>query len=287
MHNKLKRRFTWTAGILAGLIIMFSILVILLPTIITWYATSWLEEQGVNASIEDISIELSNGQVRVKTFKAVGPEKHKIELGEFFVQVHLRDLLDNKITIEKIQFADFYIDVYQQLGKPTKIGGIVIGDPDAAKTEISEQQNEPTAWEFVLKDIGFSNIKTCVNSHNQQGKPLYNDCLELGDLTWDGQFSYLLDTKANGKSGKLVTNLSFALNNLRLHDTTDNKEVINIGSLHINDLAVDGLNNIKIKSVKFDDYKVLQRAKEDVERHTHVANVEHITLTKLNINNLN
>lgn len=286
MPNKLKRRFTWAASILLGIVILFGVLVFLLPTISKWYATNWLEEQGVSASIEDISIKLSNGQVRIKDFRAVGPEKHKIELGEILVQVHLRDLLDNKVTIEKIEFSDFYVDIYQRLGKPIKIGDIPFGETDTEETAKGKHEDAASAWEFVLKDIDFKNFETCVQLHNQQGKLLYNNCLALGDFAWDGQSSYIMNAQANGGSNKLGANFSFVLKNLRLSDTTDATEVVNIGALHIKDLAISGFNKIKIESLKLDDYAVLQRAKKGSERYTHVANVEHIMLTKLNINNL-
>jgi len=287
MLSKLNRRLIWTAGILAGLTILFVVLITLLPAMTKWYATSWLEERGVSASIEDINIKMLDGQIRIKAFHAVGSEKHKIDLGEIFVQVHLRDLLENKVTIEKIEFSDFYVDAYQQLGKPIKVGGILFGEPDATEAADAKKQEESAAWEVLVKDVDFKNFKACIQLHNQQGKPLYNDCLTLGDFAWDGHSSYLLDTKENDKPGKLGAKLSFVLKNLRLYDNTDDSEVVNIGALHIKGLAIDGIDDIKIKSVKLDDYAVLQRAKKDAKRDTHVAKVEHITLTKLSINDLN
>ncbi len=287
MQKKFKRRIVRTAGILLAIVVLFGVLISLLPALTSWYATNWLEAKGVSASIEDISFKLLDGQVRVKDFKAIGPKKHKIELGEILVQVHLRDLLDNKVTIEKIEFSDFYIDIYQQLGKSIEVGDISFATSATSDTEEDQQHKESAAWEFVVKDIDFKNFETCIQLHNQEGKPLYNNCLALGNFAWDGQSSYLLDTKVNGEPGKLGANLSFVLKNLRLQDTKDASEILNIGTLQLNDLAIDGLDNIKIGSLKLDDYAILQRAKIETKDDTYIANAEHVTLKKISINKLN
>jgi len=290
MLSKLNRRFIWIAGVFVSLIILFSVLVALLPTITKWYATSWLEEQGVTASIEDISIKIFDGQVRIKAFQAVGPEKHKINLGELFIHVNLKDLLENKVTIEKIEFSDFYVDIYQQLGMPIKVSGILFGKPADTETKESKIQDESAAWDIVLKDIDFKNVKTCVQLHNQQGERMYDDCLTLSNFAWDGQASYLQTAKAKDEAAQLGVMLSFELNNLRLHDNTDKSDIINIGALRINDLAIEGVDAITIESVGLDNYAVLQRAEDagkDSENNTHVASAEHMTLSKIGINNLN
>lgn len=287
MLSQLNRRFIWVAGILAGLFIVFGVIIALLPIMAKWYATSWLEEQGVTASIEDINIKIFDGQVGIKAFQAVGPEKHKINLGELFIHVNLPDLLENKVTIEKIEFSDFYVDIYQQLGQPIKVGGILLGKPADTEIKDSKKQDESAAWDFVLKDIDFNNFKSCVQLHNQQGERMYDDCLTLDNFAWDGLASYLLTTKTKDGAGQLGVKLSFVLNNLRLHDNTDASDIINIGALHIKDLAIDGIDNIAIESVRFDNYAVLQRAQEEDKNNAHVASVEHITLSKIGINKLN
>lgn len=287
MLSKLSRRFIWAAGIVAGLIVLFGVFIALLPPITKWYATSWLEEQGVSASIKDVTIKIFDGQVSIKAFQVVGPEKHKINLGELFVQVHLQDLLENKVTIEKIEFSDFYVDIYQQLGQPIKVGGMLFGKPSDTETKDVKQQDESAAWDVVLQDIDFNNFKACVQLHNQQGKRMYNDCLTLDNFAWDGQASYLQTTQAKDKAGQLGVKLSFALKNLRLHDNTDASDIINIGALHVNDLSIEGVDNIAIESVRLDDYAVLQRAEEDGKKNAHVAGAEQITLSNVSINRLN
>lgn len=287
MQNKLKRRITWTTSILLSIVILLVVLIFSLPTLTKWYATNWLEAQGVSASIEDISLKLLDGQIRVKALRAIGPKKHKIELGEIIVQLHLRDLLDNKVTIEKIEFSDFYVDIFQQLGNSIEIGDISFGKSGTLDTKEDKQHKESAAWEFVLKDIDFKNFESCVKVHNQQGNPLYNNCLTLDEFTLDGQSSFILDTRANDEPGKLGANISLVLKNLRLHGFTDASEIVSVGILHLKDLNVDGFDSIKIGSLKLDDYAILQRAKKGTNGDTHVANIEHITLTTININKLN
>ena len=287
MLSKLNRCLIWTSSILGSAILLVGILVATLPTTAKWYANNWLEEQGVASTIKEVSIKLLDGQFRIKSFQAVGPERHKINLGEIFIQVHLRDLLDNKVTIEKIEFSDFYVDIYQQLGKRIKVGGIFFGNADTAEIEAGKKRNETIAWKIVVKEIGFKSVETCVRLHNDQDNLLYNDCLTLGDFALDGKTSYLTYAKAKEPTANLAGDLSFVLNNLRLHDNTDNSDVVNIGALHVKKLAIDGVNKINIDSVKVDNYSVLQRVENISNDDAHIANFEHVTLSKIDIKDLN
>jgi len=52
-------------------------------------------------------------------------------------------------------------------------------------------------------------------------------------------------------------------------------------------MKIHDLTNIKIDSVKLDDYALLQRADINSKDTTHIADIKHISLSKLNVNNLN
>ena len=113
MQIKSNGYLRWTVGILASLIVLSIITILLLPTISKWYASRWLEERGSTVSFKDLTINLFDGQFHIKGFSSIGPDKHKIQLGDVLLQVHLRDLIKNQVTIEKFEFSDFYIDIFQ------------------------------------------------------------------------------------------------------------------------------------------------------------------------------
>lgn len=287
MRSKLKRRLLWGTGTLFSLVILFAILIALLPSMIKWYANGWLEDQGVASTIEDIELKLFDGQFRVKAVQVTSPEKQKMSMGEFFIQVHLRDLMDNKLTIEKIQFSDLYVDVYQQKGKPAVVGGVSLASNETVDEKEIKTDTEAQPWEIAIKDIDFNNVETCVKLHNQQGKPMYNNCLELGDFAWDGQTSYRLDALAKDPAASLGVDLSFVLKDLRLRDVADASDVVSIDALHIKKLAMSGLSDISVGSLQIDNYHILQRAEQKTKNNSHIASIEHITLSNVDMKNLN
>ncbi len=287
MLNKFSRRQKQIVGGLAGLIALLTVLLALLPSITKWYAIQWLEAQGVTATIGNVKFNLSDGQFRFRTIQVTGPEKHQIKLGEILVQVHLRDILDHRLTIENVEFSDFHIDIYQQKGKPLNVGGILLGKPAGNSQVIKEKSEETDPWEIVVQDITFKNVETCLETHNQQGNLLYNDCLVLGDLSWDGYTSYLIGSDSKNPADNLGVNLSFVLKNLKLHDNTDNSDVATIETLRVEKLAIKGLDDIRIGSLKLENYRIFQREQQGSEDYSHVATIGHITISGTDIKHLN
>jgi len=290
MQIRTKVYLKWTAGLLTSLIVLSLILILLLPTLSKWYATSWLEERGSTISFKDLSINLFDGQFHIKGFTSIGPEKHKINLGDVLLQVHLRDLINNTVTIEKFEFSDFYVDIFQQNGKPIKIGGIQFANAETIttplETKIVKKEGEKTTpWKITVNNIKFKKFETCLKLNNEDNNPLYNNCLSLGQFNWNGYTSYIIDSNEN--TNKIDANLSFTLNNIQLNDTTDKSEVINIGALHVKNIKIHDLADIKIDFVKIENYAVLQRADIKSKDTTHIADIKHVTLSKLNIKKLN
>lgn len=287
MPSKLKRRLAWLSGSLISLLILVAIVIALSPSITRWYITRWLEQRGVTSSIEEIEFNLLDGQFLLKGFRVSGPHKHKINLSDLFVQLHLRDLLDNKLTIEKLTFANLYMDIYQQQDKPLQIGGLRLAEPQATQSEDNKTNDDAEPWEIVVDDIEFKNIKTCAQLHNRQGRPVYNNCLTLGNFRWDGNTRYRTDGKVEDPAANLDIKLSFTLKDLRLHDNNDNSDVLSIDTLHIAGLAVQGLDDIRLASLKLHNYRIFERTQTHTKDATHIATVDHITLNGLDIKKLN
>ncbi|WP_126457009.1 DUF748 domain-containing protein [Sulfuriflexus mobilis] len=282
MPTKLQRWLYWLTGVLAGIVILFVTSIALIPATTIWLATGWLEDRGVHSSIEDVSINLFNGQVRVSGFQAIGPNKKKINLSELFVFLNIKDLFDHKITIEKVEFSDFYIDVHQETGKTLRFGDI---DFSQITDKQSTTDQDSTPWPVIIKDIGFRNFKTCYQLYSHEGKSLYNNCLALGSFSVDGQSSYIIDKKAGQKDLGLLANLSFVLKNITLHDNPDDADVVTIGTMKVNGLTLNGLNNIDVESININDLAVLELKSSDSAtlNNKHVASVNSIAVTDLSI----
>ena len=100
----------WTGVIVAGLIVLFAILIALLPFIARVSFENWAEDQGLSGSITKAEISLTDGQLRLSDVKLLDAYNKGLHVGEVFIQVHMRDLWHKRITIEDLQINTFSVD---------------------------------------------------------------------------------------------------------------------------------------------------------------------------------
>jgi len=167
---------------------------VLLPVGVKYGMVYFLEENGVDARIDDVDINLFAGNIGLEGVHIYGEANNELHLGNFQVDVRMLDLFSKRFLIESINIANFKITVTQK-ENDWIIGGLLI--PSAQETTPEgtpepEVENELLDWTYGLKEISINGIHVGLDSSFLKSSFSLNH-LALNDIySWlpeeDGKF---------------------------------------------------------------------------------------------------
>jgi len=282
-----KKLAIWIAAIILAIFSLSFIFIIALPSITKLTLNDWLEEQGLSDQIDNIDINLFTGEVRLTSLKPEVSQKQNLAIGNLQAKIHLRDLWRKKITIESISLSDFYIDIKQTPSGIYSIGDIKTGNNDQVPNRKLSNSTGSSPWTFSIDKLELNNIKTCYSSPVNSPQNTHDVCLMLEGFKLNKASGYLIE-RIN-QNGVFVSKASFKLKNAKLYDNKNNNEIMKVGELKADKITVDKHNKINIPKLDVSGVSLLKRdnIKPEVEKDTYATTVKLITLSNVNIINLN
>ena len=112
------------AKILLAPLILIALLVALLPTTVKWLAGSWLQDQGLEASIDHVDISLLDSRFGISGAKGVNAEGQGFSIGHFAIDFSWSPLRDNQVHINDIILDQFTLDTQQDADGLQSVAGI-------------------------------------------------------------------------------------------------------------------------------------------------------------------
>mgnify|MGYP001825717753 FL=1 len=283
----------WRGRILLTLAIILLLLVItrvmLAPTII-YSATTWLNNQGIDATIEDVSFRIIGGEFSL--INAVG----KNESGELFhvdeIGVHWswRPLAKKTVVVHRIDLKNFKADV-QQYTDAIVVAGILIPLGAAPATEQPEEPVDegPIQWAAELNEVTFQNIESCYEQHlskhsDAEPRKQLDYCVALSGLKWSGSVGYAVNKSLIDKDPVPVSSEGdFLLSGFSVTDRIQSKSMLFIDETRLNNVRINGLNDISIERVNINLLSALQR--ED-SKHKDIVRLSDLLLSGVSLKNL-
>jgi hypothetical protein len=234
---------------LVALLLLFAILIGLIPSAIKWGTVYWLEQQGLEASIEKIDIDFNDGILNIINARGVNAQGNGFTVGRLHLDIAWKPLLDNIAVIEKIELAGFKLDAVQDTQGLISIAGLDLTNNKVSdKTEPAEES--PTLWRIELGDVLLKDINSCYEIRNEEK----SFCTHLDEFDWQGDIVF--DAKKQSETQPKIYS-SLTVKNIIIKDEKQQKNILVSKNINLDNLIIEGLNNIKLDKLLLTGLKVL------------------------------
>ena len=280
----------WSARLillLISLILLLSIIRLSLPFVISYGAISWFETQNVKASISNIDISLTDGIFSIINFSGEDNKQNGFSIDRIKLAWQWRPLLDHQVIIDSIEIRSLTTDAELYENGDMKIAGIVI---KAANDETPAKQAEQagaTPWDITLNSIVFSEIDLCLQQFAENEKLIVDYCGQLAEFNWSGDISFKPSVNLDPSVIPLYIEGTLAINEIALHNNQLKLDLLNIGSIDINDINIKTPGDININNIDINRFSILQRSGKTSLDDSHVFGFNQLNITPLNLDQLN
>ncbi|HEB82446.1 MAG TPA: hypothetical protein ENJ11_06250, partial [Gammaproteobacteria bacterium] len=261
---------------LLGLAIFFLLLLILrisLSPALSFGLRSWLKDEGLQVSIEDISFNITRGSFSLHN--AVGSRDGKPLFRVGLVELDWRwtPLSEKTIEISKVTLDGLEVTI-KQYSDVLIIGGVHIplNAADANTANDIPLEEAPAArdlaepWAAALNEVSLGNLKVCYLQHHaaradSSDKTLSMDyCIGIDEMTWQGSISYARNRELLNKNELPVASSGdFQLSGLQVQDNRLNHYVLHSQANTLENVVITGLNDIHIDRINMQQLSALQR----------------------------
>lgn len=292
--NPWKSRIYLTTSVF---IIIFTFVRIILTPVIIYSSTSWLEEQGIKSSIEDIEFNIIDGTVSLINAKGSKDGEKLFEIGLIDIYWQWSPLSEKTISITKVALDNFHVNIESYTDKII-VGGVNISVGQTSAVETSESTSNEShddkkikPWAASLGEVKFTNLDICYLQHTDnhaaanKDNEYVNYCINLDEMTWGGTISYATDEELL-KSGDLPISSTgnFSLTGLKITDNKLNSILLSSESNTLQDVVVTGLNKIHINSISMNGLSALKR---NDDKHKDTVRFNQLAINDTQLTSLN
>lgn len=278
------------------LLILLFIRATLAPTLI-YATTDWLGSQGIDAHIEDIDINLIDGSVSLIDAEGNTQGKPLFTIGRIEIHWSWTPLSDKVVDITDFEIVNLSVNI-ERYDDAMIIGGVVIpeaSDETAVQKDIDAGEGA-SPWAISLGEVHFTNLKLCYKQHDSPRQQARDSnrrldyCAELDEMLWRGSIAYAMSQKLLDSDNVPITSTGdFKLDGLTVTDNRllDKQQAATLLYSQANELqqvTVDGLNNIAIEKVTMSGLSALQR--DDVT-HKDAVRFSELLIDKIAFTSLN
>ncbi|MEJ2361796.1 MAG: DUF748 domain-containing protein [Gammaproteobacteria bacterium] len=277
----IKRNRKWLyllGGVIYSLFALLAISIALMPTITRFAFKHWLEQQHLQGDIGQIGLALNTGTVTVIDAEIHDGEVPLFKLGKLQVRNNLRDLFDHKLTIEQVTLKNTHIQI-EQRQRALVVAGINLnqmGTPPAKPVREKPVNSQP--WTLQLDKVHITRLDTCFTT-TETRQPL-NICNQLGKFSWNGNVAM---TTSNPSAIKSAGTLS--ISNLAIQDKKQNIPLLQLDSLKLANIKVNGLDQIGLGSLDLGQLKMLPN-RDASSKHAPTLGIAKLLINTISFNKM-
>lgn len=295
--NPWKSRALITAVIF---ILLFSFIRIILTPTIIYGTTSWLADQGIESSIEDIHFNIIDGTVSLINAKGHEQGKPLFNIGLIEIYWRWSPLSKKTMVVNKVALHQFQINI-EQYTDEIVIGGVKISlagssadtppESTAEKNSEASKDKDVKPWAASLGEVIFTELNICYLQHSSTHKLATKDnlfvdyCVDLENMTWGGTISYATDKALLATDDIAISSTgNFSLDGLTVTDNRLNKKLLTSSSNTLEQVNISGLNNIHINKLIMNELSALKR---DDDRHKDTIRFGQLLVEDTKLTNMN
>ena len=286
--NKNQSKRPW---FLITILILISLLILsrlFLSSAIIYGTNTWLKKQGITSNIEDININILNGHVSLINVAAKKGAKELFHINLLELYWKWSPISNKTLAISQIKLDKFNANV-EHYTDALIISGLEL--PLNKDSKIVESDNAEKDWALSLNKLEISDINLC---YSQQAAPvnekadnnkLYDYCLEVEQLSWQGPFQYSADKQIAESKKPISAKGDLSLKGFSLIDNKQNKELLSTQLSTLSDIRIDGIDDISIPQLAIKHLSALQRNNNTENKDTvgfDSLSIDNLKLIKLN-----
>ena len=274
------------------LIFLLTLVRVTLPQTVIYSATSWLDKQGIESTIEDIDFDFFNGTISLLNAEGDLDGIPIFNIG--LIEIHWRWAPLSEKTVEVTNIVLDKLDVkLERYTDMMVVSGIKIpltGPTEEADTDTEENNKNVKPWAATLGMVTFTDLDIC---YLQDGETFHNRsddtkqldyCINLEEMIWGGTISYgtdkaLLETE----SIPLSSTGNFELNGLTVTNNILNRNLLVSSASTLHNVEVKGLNDIHIDKLEMKQLSGLQR---DDDEHKDALRFTQLTINDIGFKQL-
>lgn len=262
-NRKLTRYAAWTV---ITLLLLLALLRLVLAPLTAMGLNSWFEQQGIESSVEDISFDINDGQLTLSKLDARKAGLQVLALDRLDLGWSWSGLFDRQIILGSIAVSGLSFDVEHRPDAGMVIAGIELDKlASQNQSEPAATDSEPLQWTVAVKRLILKNFELCYRA-----LPQHDLCNKFERLSWNGDIGLDL-ARLSDPVLPLQASGNFKLAKLKIRDNRLGRGMLGFDEFEMQEVRVDGLDNIAIKLIAFDTLTLFERPTDP----------EHASITRL------
>jgi len=227
-------------GITLGVIVLLLVTVrISIAPVAKFGIIDWLNKHGVTATIEDIRLDVSKGQLFLIGFDAHNADGNGAHIGTLELDWQWKTLAHKWLKVNRIHLDNFHIDALLYADGKMNIAGLQLPLPadDTVPVQPPEDKTaRPEPFDISLTSIQLSDISACVKQFDGDNKATLDYCASLGALDWNGDIHYTLNPKTSSNDLPLAITGALTLKAIQAKNNALQRKLITIDSIKLADI---------------------------------------------------
>jgi len=257
------------------LLIILTIAITAIPKAMQFGAIYLLDEEGVQAEIDDINIEIFNGVFEVIGAQGVNEEGNGFNIGYLLIDFDWPSLSDHSITINSIKLDNFKLDTVHGKQSILSVGGINLADNNTQQSTAPIEDTggqESTPWNIALNNIALNDINVC---NTFESKKI---CSKLESFNWIGEIKF---NTGSPIEENINIQSTLSINNISITDMKNSKPILINGSIDLNTLTLDGIDKLAFESFTVNGFKIFP----EQDTNLSIAAFDSLAINKLKLTN--
>ena len=273
MQNKIRNYASWAA---IAIVLLLILVRLLLSPLTESEINNWFADHGIESTIEDISFDLSSGELSLTGLHAVKNQSRALKLDQLNLVWSWSALFDREFRVESIQVSGLALEVERRADGRLVFAAIELAQESQEEARAGEA---PPQWKITLGDTDFKDFEICFRQ-----PPSHDYCESFELLQWKGSLSLDLSKLADDALPLQVQG-DFTLNQLQLQNNRLQRRMIGLDRFNIRGVAIDSLDSIAIDSIVLDGLSMLEKS-ADAEA-TDITGIEQLQVDSLGFTQLN
>ena len=290
MLTKIRRFFLWA---LVALVLLLLIVRISLPFAVQNGFSHWFEQQGIEATIDDVSFDFSDGSLLIVGINGDKQGDSVFKLASLSLKWSWAGLLDNHVRIIGVGLDGLNVGAVKQSADtmivagidPAKLSGDVTVEPEKVESETNEsgkpESDEASQWKITLEALTLKSINLCYADKTRSN---LDYCSQFGELAWRGDLAFDL-AQLTPDVVPLFAKGSLTLNDWLVHNNHLQRDMLKLASVSVDDISIDTLSDLSIAQTSVDALELLHRNSDKLT--TQVSGFGRLSIDGLALKGLN
>jgi len=262
---------------LSILLIILTIIITAIPKVIQFGAINFLNEQGIEANINDINMDIINGEFEIIDVHGKNSEGKGFNIGHLFINLDWSSFLDRSLIVKNITLNEFKLDTTHHKQTVKSIAGFKLIENNIQNSKPQEEKSTPAKnnpWKIILNDISLNNINLC-NTFKNENKQI---CTKLESFNWAGEIDFITNTSIE-KNINIKSTLT--ISNVSITDTINNIPILTNKTINLSNFKMNGIDKLSFESFSIEGFKIFP----GTEKVKNIALLDNLKINQLHLTN--